>query len=159
MDILMKSLTWCGHWFHEIIHHNMKDTSDNGKKATGWVMKNKVFRDPWNNSQVLYFHNLTCYWLSTLTRLGLWYIDISFWFTTAWNIKSWIRNSDLNIFKKRQKTGYQFQAKSQRYVCMDSLTLPYKGVWFTNVLWMGKGAGGLADGRFYKLQPWQTIRT
>ena len=51
---------------------------------------------------------------------GNWMISISFWFTISWDIKSWIRNSDLNIFKKG-KTGYQSHAKSQRYVYTESL--------------------------------------
>ena len=49
----------------------MKDFSDNGKKATGWVKKKKVSRDPWSNSQVFYFEKLIYYWLLTLTKLGV----------------------------------------------------------------------------------------
>ena len=81
IDILMKSLSWCGHWFHEVIH-------DNGKKATGWVKKNKVLRDLWKYSLVFYCQNLICYWLSTLTKLEPWYIDISFCFTTTRGLES-----------------------------------------------------------------------
>ena len=87
---------------------------------TGWLKKSKVFSKPWHNSHVFYFQNLICFWLST-PRLRFWHIDISFLFTIGRDTKSWIRDSDLNIFKKGRRAGYQFQAKSQRYVNKKSL--------------------------------------
>ena len=87
---------------------------------TGWVKKRKVLSEPLNNRQVFYFQNLIWLLFST-PKLRFWCTDILFSFTISRDVKSWIINSDLNIFKKARKTGYQSQTKSQRYVYIESL--------------------------------------
>ena len=88
--------------------------------CTGWVKQTQLCNEPLNNSHILYFRNLICSWLSA-PKLRCRCMDISFSFIISRDIKSSIRNSDLNIFKKGRKTGYHFQAKFERYIYTEPL--------------------------------------
>ena len=78
------------------------------KKYTRWLKKRKVVSEQWNNSHYFCFQNLICFWLST-PKLRFWYIDISFWFPISRDLESWIKTSDLNIFKQGEKQGISFR--------------------------------------------------
>ena len=67
---------------------------------------------PLKNYEIFNIQNLICLLLS-IPKRRFCYIDILFLFTISQDIESWIRNSDLKIFKMGKKQGISFRQNTE----------------------------------------------